>query len=116
MTGAVGELGERLAAEYLERGGYVILHRNYRFGRNEIDLVARKGRTIVFVEVKTRRGAGYGEPEEAVTAEKIRRIRRVASAYLARRGTGETDCRFDVVAVLLGGDEPTIRHTEDIFS
>ncbi len=116
MTGAVGGVGERLAAEYLERAGYVILHRNFRFGRNEIDLIARKGKTIVFVEVKTRRGAGYGEPEEAVTAEKIRRIRRVASAYLAWRGMGETGCRFDVVAVLLGGNAPTIRHTEDIYS
>ena len=116
MTGVVGDRGEQMAAEYLEREGYEILHRNYRFGRSEIDLIARQGRTIVFVEVKTRRTAGYGEPEEAVTREKIRRIRRVASAYLAQRRIGECDCRFDVVAVLLAGDTPTLRHTEDIFS
>ncbi len=116
MTGVVGDRGERLAAEYLEREGYSILHRNYRFGRSEIDLIARRGRTIVFVEVKTRTSARYGEPEEAVTGEKIRRIRRVASAWLSGRGMGETECRFDVVAVLLAGDAPEIRHTEDIFS
>lgn len=116
MTGALGDAGERAAADYLEGKGYRVLHRNYRSGRGEIDLIARAGRTIVFVEVKTRSTASYGEPEEAVTASKVRRIRRVASAYLAERRIGECDCRFDVIAVVSDGGRLTVRHTEDIFS
>ncbi len=116
MTGFLGDKGEQTAAEFLEREGYEILHRNYRFGRGEVDLIARKDGTIVFVEVKTRSSDRYGEPEEAVTPEKIRRIRRIASAYLSQRRIGECDCRFDVVAVVFGVDGPTVRHTQDIFS
>lgn len=116
MTGLLGKRGEEAAADYLRREGYEILHRNYRFGRAEIDLIARKGGTIVFVEVKARSSDRYGEPEEAVNREKIRRIRRVASAYLAQRRIGECDCRFDVVAVLFSGEKPTVRHTQDIYS
>jgi putative endonuclease len=116
MTGPVGDRGEQTAAEYLLREGYEILQRNFRFGRGEIDLIARKEGTIVFVEVKTRRNDSYGEPEEAVTPDKVRRIRRVASAYLSARRMGECDCRFDVVAVMYAGGAPVVRHTMDIFS
>jgi putative endonuclease len=116
VTGALGDKGERVAAAYLEGKGYRILHRNYRFGRGEIDLIARKGGTIVFVEVKTRSSDSHGEPEEAVTPAKVRQIRKVASAYLAQRRIGECDCRFDVIAVLPREGGLTVRHTEDIFS
>jgi len=116
MTGILGDAGERAAAEYLEAKGYRVLHRNYRFGKGEIDLIARTGGTIVFVEVKTRSTASYGEPKEAVTPEKVRRIRRVASAWLAERRIGECDCRFDVIAVFSAGGKLTVRHTEDIDS
>ncbi|HLF13982.1 MAG TPA: YraN family protein [Bacteroidota bacterium] len=116
MTGFLGDRGERTAAEFLERNGYEILQRNYRFGRGEIDLIARKNGTTVFIEVKTRSSDRYGEPEEAVTREKVRRIRRIASAYLAQRRIGDCDCRFDVIAVVFDGDRPTVRHTQDIFS
>jgi putative endonuclease len=116
VTGTLGDTGERAAAEYLEGKGYRVLHRNYRFGRGEIDLIARKGGTIVFVEVKTRSTDSYGEPEEAVTPAKVRQIRRIASAWLAQRRIGECDCRFDVIAVLSEGGRLTVRHTEDIFS
>jgi putative endonuclease len=116
MTGVLGDAGERAAAEYLEAKGYRVLHRNYRFGRGEIDLIARTGGTIVFVEVKTRSTESYGEPEEAVTPSKLRRIRRIAAAWLAERRIGECDCRFDVIAVKAEGGRLTVRHTEDVYS
>lgn len=116
MKDSLGEAGERAAAEYLERKGYRILHRHYRFGRGEIDIIARDGGTIVFVEVKTRSGSGYGEPEEAVTPSKVKQVRKIAAAYLAQRRIGECDCRFDVIAVLAEGGRMAVRHTEDIFS
>lgn len=116
MSGGLGERGERAAAEHLLREGYEILHRNYRFGRGEIDLIARKGGTVVFVEVKARSSESYGAPEEAVTPGKVRRIRRIASAWMAVRRLSECDCRFDVIAVESSGGTLTVRHTEDIFS
>jgi len=116
VSGGLGEKGEALAAEFLQAGGYSILHRRYRFGRGDIDLIARKGNTVVFVEVKTRRTLMYGEPEEAVTADKVRRIRRIASAYLSRCHLSECDCRIDIVGVTFEGGKPVIRHTRDIAS
>ena len=103
-----GPLGERLAAAYLEAKGYTVLDRNYRFSREEVDLVcfapSASGRPgdggwIVFVEVKTRRGTGFGQPEEAVDEAKQRAIMRVAEAYLHERRLVAALCRFDVVAV-----------------
>ena len=117
-----GPLGERLAAAYLEGKGYTVLDRNYRFSREEIDLVCfapaarpEDGGWIVFVEVKTRRGTGFGRPEAAVDEAKQRAIMRVAEAYLHERRLMAALCRFDVVAVLLGGGEPEIEHFENAF-
>lgn len=115
MTASTGRLGEDAAAEYLLSRGYRILRRNYRSRRAEIDIVARKEGVLVFVEVKARRGSSFGEPEEAVTREKLRRIRSAASAFLSREAGGERACRFDVVAVLFGRGGPVIRHTEDVY-
>ncbi|MDX1418915.1 MAG: YraN family protein [Rubricoccaceae bacterium] len=117
-----GPRGERLAAEFLEAKGYTILDRNYRFEREEVDLVCfapadrpGDGGWIVFVEVKTRRGLGFGRPEEAVDEAKQRAILRVAEAYLHERRLVAALCRFDVVAVLLGDGEPEIEHFENAF-
>jgi len=95
----VGLEGENAAAAYLTSLGYRVIERNVRFRAGEIDLVAEDGGVLVFVEVKTRRGRGFGAPAEAVTAEKRRRLVRLASLYLARRGGQVPPCRFDVVSV-----------------
>jgi len=95
----VGLEGENAAAAYLTSLGYRVIERNVRFRAGEIDLVAEDGGVLVFVEVKTRRGRGFGAPAEAVTAEKRRRLVRLASLYLARRGGPVPPCRFDVVSV-----------------
>jgi len=94
---------ERRAANHYRLRGYRILETNAWAGGYELDLVARRGRRIVFVEVKGKTGSGYGDPLEMVDREKLRRMRRAAEAWLARhpecRGL---DCRFDVIAVRVG--------------
>lgn len=100
----VGQEGEQAAAACLEGLGYRILARNVRFRAGEIDIVATEGGFLVFVEVKTRRGSRFGSPAEAVTAEKQRRLVRLAGIYLAHRGGNPPPCRFDVVSVELGPD------------
>ncbi|MBZ4218728.1 MAG: YraN family protein [Chlorobium sp.] len=95
----LGQEGEQLAANYLLKKGYRILERNYRYHRNEIDIIARNGQVICFVEVKTRISSSKGDPAEAVTLQKQHEIIKAARAYLALSRQGECDCRFDVVAI-----------------
>ena len=103
MTGvrqAVGAYGERVAVALLTAAGMTVLDRNWRDGRHgELDIVARSADTIVFVEVKTRRGDGFGTPAAAVTPVKVRRLRRLAAAWLAAHPDVRGEVRFDVVAV-----------------
>ena len=99
---ALGRWGEREAARALERRGWRILARNYRAGRKEIDIVARRERTLAFVEVKTRAGVGFGHPEEAVTGSKRREIEAVATDFVRRHRLEHLDIRFDVVAIVVG--------------
>lgn len=116
-----GRRGEALAADFLAAKGYRVLDANYRFGREEVDLVcfqptpADDGGEIVFVEVKTRRGDGFGPPEAAVDAAKQAAIKRVAEAYLIERRLMPSPVRFDVVAVVLGRGAPVITHFENAF-
>jgi putative endonuclease len=94
----LGAEGERLAARWLEGRGYRVLACNVRAGNVELDLVVARGRLVVFVEVKTRRGSAHGPPELAVDARKQRRLARGAAAWLREHGCGFTRARFDVVA------------------
>ncbi len=97
-TKILGERGERLAENYLKARGYKILERNFRIKLGEIDLIARHGDSICFVEVKTR--AGFDVPQEAVSRPKQRRLIRMAQAYLKSKfDTIDIRSRFDVVAV-----------------
>ena len=98
---ALGKRGEALAADCLRRSGFRILGRNVRFPAGEIDIVARDGKTICFVEIKARRSLGFGFPEEAVTFHKQRRLRRLAEWYLLSRRLADAPVRFDVVSILL---------------
>ena len=111
MTPLDGLKAEQEAARLLEASGMVILDRRYRSRAGEIDLVARDGRAVVFVEVKARSSAAFGVPEEAVDRRKRRRLARSAAAYLAERGLGNAPARFDVVAITPEG----IRHLADAF-
>lgn len=98
---SVGTAYEEKTAEYLQSRGYFILCRNFRCRQGEIDLIARQGGYLVFIEVKYRKTGGSGRPEEAVTLGKQRAICRTADYYRLCQGLGEeTPCRFDVVAIL----------------
>jgi len=94
-----------------------LIARGYRFFRGEIDVIAREGPTLVFIEVKTRTDPGRGFPEEAVTPAKRRQIRRVAQGYLLEHPEEfDAPCRFDVLAVEFeDGDQPLVRHFRDAF-
>ncbi len=114
-----GQRGEALALRYLERRGYEVLERNYRTRYGEIDLVVRRGTTLVFVEVKSRRGTAFGEPLEAVTPRKQEQVRLMAEQYLAERDPqfvdGFEEMRFDALGVLVGRGTHDVRHVEDAF-
>ncbi len=97
-----GEAAERRAAELLIENGYVVLEQRYRFHRHDIDLVARRGSLVVFVEVKTRGASRYGRAVQAVHARKQRELVRGASAWLQRHGKPGDVARFDVI-VFEGG-------------
>jgi len=101
----LGRYGERLAVRHLTDAGLEIVARNWRCSDGELDIVARDGPVLVFCEVKTRTGIGYGDPLEAVTPAKAARLRRLALAWLAQqRSTGDPafwpELRFDVVSVV----------------
>ena len=113
----LGRSGEAAAARLLERRGLVILARNLRSRLGEIDLLAREGQTLVFVEVKARRGSSGDPPEAAVDARKRARLSRLALGYLAGRRLAERSCRFDVVGVSLdeAGAVTGARHIRNAF-
>ena len=110
-----GEQGESLAVWYLKKNGYKILEQNYRTNLGEIDIIAREKKTLVFVEVKSRRSTRYGSPKWAVTLKKQRTISMVALSYL--KATKQTDVRgrFDVVAITSNQDEPRIEILKNAF-
>lgn len=124
VSAAVGRFGEQRAAEYLSGLGWEVLDRNWRVGgaggdrpaAGELDLVARDGRTVVFVEVKTRSGRGFGSPAEAVTRDKVARLRRLAVRWLeAHPESTPAPIRFDVVAVLRGRGGVELRHLRAVL-
>lgn len=103
-TKALGRWGEDRAAEYLEHEGLNVLERNYRCQVGEIDIIARQGNALVFVEVKTRRSLSYGLPAESVTLKKQMKYFKIAQCYMKEKGIKDLNCRFDVVEVILGRD------------
>ena len=111
-----GKRYEALAAAFLEARGWKVLGRNVRWGRKEVDLVARKGRTVAFVEVKGRRGAGFGDPLEAITYRKRREIESVGRWWIESKGGPDDLYRFDALAIYDDrGSRPRIRHVEDAW-
>jgi len=103
-----------MALRYLLDRGYELVERNYRTRYGELDLIVRKNKTLVFVEVKLRRGTDFGGPLEAVTARKQTTIRSLAEQYLSDREPAFEAVRFDVVGIL-ATREPRLQHVEDAF-
>jgi putative endonuclease len=112
---ALGDRGENVAARHLRNAGYKIIMRNFRCDLGEIDIIAREGKTLVFVEVKTR---AYDDPtpEEQVNPVKQQQIQKAAKFYLGRYGFPQPPARFDVIAIVWPtGQPPIIRHTPSAF-
>jgi putative endonuclease len=111
----LGKSGEDLAARELEGRGYAIIARRYRLRRGEIDIIARDGQTLVFVEVKTRAGHDFGAAAEAVTAVKRQRMARLALEYMMRQRLAPCPCRFDVVSIHFDSGEPVVELFQGAF-
>jgi len=105
---ATGKLGENIAKEYLENKGYKIIEQNYKTKYGEIDLVAKKGNELIFIEVRTKRGEDFGTPEETINKNKLRKLWGNARAYAAwKRWQGP--CRIDAVCLVLKYDNTAER-------
>lgn len=109
-----GKQGEEIAVKYLMDKGYEILERNWRNRHQEIDIIAKDGKELVIVEVKTRKSNNYGEPDLAVNKQKQRLLIYAANAYLFRNKL-DIDTRFDIISIIVSNDKPVIDHIEDAF-
>jgi putative endonuclease len=112
---ALGKAGEDLACEELERRGYAIIARRWRQRAGEIDIIARHGGILVFVEVKARAGLAFGDAADAVSRRKRRRLVQLARLYLARHRLHESPCRFDVVTIDAGAGQPVVQVFQNAF-
>lgn len=115
---ARGRLGEQAAGAFLRTLGHRVLASNFRVHGGEIDLVARDGKTLVFVEVKTQQSSAWIDPQERVTGSKRRRLIHAARAYVRTHRLGESPCRFDIVTVILSDRDaaPKVEHIKDAFA
>jgi putative endonuclease len=111
----LGQEGERVAEEYLKNKGYKLVERNYRCSVGELDLIVLDRRVVVFVEVKTRSGHGFGSPLEAVAFRKQRKMIQAAQYFLSEKRLHQRDARFDVVGISWPGREPVVEHIENAF-
>lgn len=114
---SLGELGEAAAVKFLKKKKYNVIERNVTFDVGEIDIVAVDGRTVVFVEVKTRKSRQKGEPWEAVDLAKQKKISQAASIYLNKENLADQKSRFDIISItwLEGQTKPEIEHLIDAF-
>ncbi len=111
----LGKQGEELAARWLEDKGYTLLHRNWRHGKLEIDIVATKGKFLYFIEVKTRNYSRYGHPEDSVTKKKFKKLQKAADEYLFRN-PGNPWIQYYIVAVTIHKEkDPEFFLIEDVF-
>lgn len=107
-----GKEGEKAAVKFLKKRGYRIIEKNYSNKSGEIDIIAEQDQVLVFVEVKSRADAEYGEPLEAVTPHKQRKIGQVAKGFLVQHRIENRDCRFDVVGIKGNPNEPELWEIE----
>jgi putative endonuclease len=113
----LGAWGEQAAADYLSRQGYAILTRNLRTPHGEIDILARQGDLLVFVEVKTRTSRTFGFPEDSVTPRKQEHMLAAAGYYLQDHPESGDNWQFDVISIERGPDrEPVITHFENVIA
>jgi putative endonuclease len=114
-TTEAGRQGEEIARRYLRSRGITILASNFRYGRAEVDIIARDSGVLVFCEVKMRQNDRFGLPEESVTPRKQRQIHKAALGYLAAKDMDGQICRFDVLAIEKKGMSVEVRHWKNAF-
>ena len=113
----LGDRGERVAVRFLKKQGFRIIARQYRNQFGEVDIIAKDGRQVVFVEVKTRKSTGAGQPFEAVDRRKQQKLTKVALAWLKKHKRLEQSARFDVISVVWPDDSsgPQLQHFRNAF-
>ena len=111
----LGQYGEDSAAQFLENRGFQIIERNYRCPIGEIDIIARDGKWLVFIEVKTRSGGGYGHPLESITNQKLARMRTLANHWSHQNAVNSKHIRLDAVSVLVRNGRVLIEHLKQVF-
>ena len=111
----IGKMGESIAVRYLKKQGYRIVEQNYRSKVGEIDIIAREKQSLVFVEVKTRSSGSFGSPKWAITPKKQKAISMAALYYLKMTNQNDVDARFDVVSILLQGEDTQIELVRNAF-
>lgn len=110
----LGELGEELAVEELEKNGYEIVERNWRYKKAEVDIIARKNNVLIAVEVKTRSNDYMGNPEDFVSSKKIKLLVEAVNEYVISKDL-EVEVRFDIIAIIKNENQFTLEHFEDAF-
>jgi len=112
----IGGFGEKLATEFIKELGYEIIIKNYVYRKGEIDIIAKDGELLVFIEVKYRKNLEFGRPELQITKSKQHQIKKVALGYIYEHDIKDTQCRFDVIAILhLPETDPEINHIINAF-
>ena len=109
-----GKFGEEKAVEFLTKNGYEIVAKNHKYQHAEIDIIAKKEKLLLFVEVKTRTNLSFGNPEEFVNYTKAKLIMKAAEHYIFAKDW-QFDIRFDIIAVTIKGSSVAIKHIEDAF-
>lgn len=109
-----GKLGEEIATQFLIEKGYIILHKNWRYLKAEVDIIAKKENTLVITEVKTRSSSFFGNPEEFISKAKIKLLISAADAYVQKHNL-DLDIRFDVIAIVKNNKTKDIKHIEEAF-
>jgi len=110
----LGELGEELAVEELEKNGYEIVERNWRYKKAEIDIIARKNDVLAIVEVKTRSSNYIGNPQDFVSPKKIKLLVEAVNEYVISKDL-DVEVRFDIIAIIKNENRLTLEHLEDAF-
>ncbi|AOY55856.1 YraN family protein [Candidatus Rhodoluna planktonica] len=111
----LGKAGEALAVEFLEQRGYCVIERNWRTNFGEIDIIATTATHLVFVEVKTRSGLGFGHPFEAITPAKIERMRKLAHAWCRQNASYGFKIRLDAIAILVSNGKGHVEHLKAVY-
>ncbi|MFH4969142.1 YraN family protein [Gaetbulibacter sp. M240] len=110
----LGKKGEDLAVDFLINKGYIILDRNYRYERAEVDIIAKKDQTLAVIEVKTRSTTDFGNPQDFVKPKQIERLVNAVDAYITSNLL-DFEVRFDIIAIIRSGDQYDIEHLENAF-